>query len=510
MFLFITVCATSLMNFNLFSFLTYVPALQTGAVGCLLVLTGVIGYLRTRRLNIASRAAMVLGSFVAAYSKPETLVASWGMLLLLAIVDRRLYFEARPARAWIRHYSTLLIACVLPAVLAYALTLAVAGPRNMILGVTGYGLAAAACPWWPTGLGIFGAIAALGQAAAVAALFSLTRRKQFLSKYGQKYEIALAFAGVGALICIAYVVYQNTGAIFHGHGWKESLMNSLPSTLWTSAVLLPVMWISMVCWLWLLLRIGWKQRFREHNRASLELFFLLTPPVLMSTRGMFNTTLANISQVSAICYPFFLILCPYLLWRLAVAAGPGQDVSAPGRGSPGRALIALLLIYGCIRIAGGYGSLLSDRPYRTLHTLAGNIRLTQFEVNADIYRFVLANTGSNDSVLDIPYGGGINVASGRPSPVFTTQFEHLRMPAAYLEEDLTKMQQHPPKVVIAQDAPEFGVFYGLQGTGCSFPAFTWKPPQTQGELNRIPLVAFIQNNYRVAERVGNKLLLVPR
>src|SRR6266850_7117685 len=63
MFFLLAVCATSLMNFNLFSFLTYVPALQTGAAGLLLLLCAVLSYLHRGKLTALVWAALALGAF---------------------------------------------------------------------------------------------------------------------------------------------------------------------------------------------------------------------------------------------------------------------------------------------------------------------------------------------------------------------------------------------------------------------------------------------------------------
>lgn len=63
------------------------------------------------------------------------------------------------------------------------------------------------------------------------------------------------------------------------------------------------------------------------NRETLELIFLLTAPVVLSFRGVFDTTLFPYTEVSAICYPFFAFLGPYLLWQwlnAGAAAAPGE------------------------------------------------------------------------------------------------------------------------------------------------------------------------------------------
>ena len=74
------------------------------------------------------------------------------------------------------------------------------------------------------------------------------------------------------------------------------------------------------------------------------------------------------------------------------------------------------------------------------------------------------------------------------------------------------MQQivpHPPKIVIAQDAPDYGTLYGLAGVACTFPSVVWSPPIKPGDVNRkLPVVEFIRTHYRVSKTVGHRLVLV--
>jgi hypothetical protein len=139
MFCFIAVCGTSLMFFNLFSLLTYVPALQTAAGGFLWLLVGVLIYLRTGKLTGANWIMITIGAFIAAYSKPETFVATYSTLVVLAIADRNYWFEGRETSEWFWHYTKLGTACAAPALIAYLWTGAVVGFANLREGVTTLG-----------------------------------------------------------------------------------------------------------------------------------------------------------------------------------------------------------------------------------------------------------------------------------------------------------------------------------------------------------------------------------
>ena|SRR5579864_1169954 len=82
-------------------------------------------------------------------------------------------------------------------------------------------------------------------------------------------------------------------------------------------------------------------------------------------------------------------------------------------------MVVALLAYALLRVAAGYSSLLSNRPYHELTTLAGNIRPSNFVVDSEIYRFVIENSRPTDVILDIPNGGGMNVATHRLSRFFS-------------------------------------------------------------------------------------------
>jgi hypothetical protein len=506
----VAIGGTSLMFFGLFSLLSYIPALQIGAAGFLLLLLGLLSYVRSGKFTAATWLVLAVGAFVGLYTKPETILATCATLGLLAILDRHYWFATKRTKEWFWHYAKVAAVSFAPALLAYLGMGAVAGFRNMELGITGYGLASTACPWWPTGLGIFGALASLGEAAFIASALSLTRRSRFALRFGKTYSYALAGGLAGAVIFLAYVTQTNWELLTGPRSIFDKLWYSAPSTLWSSAVLLPVMWSSIVLWLWLLFRFirSWG---RDLSGAVLTNLVLLTGPVAMSCRGWFNWHLGLTTNVPAICYPFFILLAPYLMWQLLSLAGPGPDLAAGVRGRPGAAVATILLAYALVRVVAGYPSQLSNRPYHNLATEAGNIRLTDAATNSEIYRFVMENSQPSDAVLDLPYGGGMNVATHRLSPVFSTLFVQLRMPDDLLERDLDRIRAHPPKIVIAENKPDYFVSYGLEGCTCAFPKVVWVPPTSSLVLGKVfPAVRYIQENYRVQKTIGSKILLVPK
>ena len=111
----LAVCVSSLMWFNLFSFLTYVPALQTGAIGILLLLLGILTSLQTGSFGWTTWLAVGAGAFIAALSKLESVVAAYSTLGILALVDRGYWFSNKSTKEWIMHYGRLFVVCTVPA-----------------------------------------------------------------------------------------------------------------------------------------------------------------------------------------------------------------------------------------------------------------------------------------------------------------------------------------------------------------------------------------------------------
>jgi len=467
--LLVAVCATSLMNFNFFSYVSYIPSLQTGAVGALLFLLGQLRYLEEGRFGLAAWAMGACGGFIAVLSKPEYALAAVCAIGLLAWLERD-----------IRLGLKLGLVSVGPALAVYAVVAQVAGLANLKAGIAGYGLATAFCPWWPTGVGVFGILAALGEAALVAWLLRLTSRKATTG--------VTTFGIVGAIVFFAYIGYQNKLALMEPLlPFAERIRRMLPSLLYTSAVLEPVMWVSIVAfmvWLW--------------QRREKALLLILAWPVAMSTRSLFGSTQSIFPEVTAVDYPFLLLLAPYFLWRYTKST----TITA-----------ALVVAYSLLRVAGGWPDLLSDKKYGVLDTAAGSVKLLNYQTDSQVYQFVMANTTPQDYLLDIPYGGGLNFATGRPSPIFTTQLAGMGWAPELQQRDLDGMKRHPPRLIVAQDEANFGTFWGFGMRGdraCTCPRLVWAPTAASWNPQYVfPVVKYIQQYYKPRVRLGNKILLEP-
>src|SRR5260370_1980685 len=149
----------------------------------------------------------------------------------------------------------------------------------------------------------------------------------------------------------------------------------------------------------------------------------------MSLRSLFGHVLSPYPEVPAMCYPFLLMLAPYLVWQFLVipeqARVGGSGSSTAGSGishTYASAIIAsLVVLYIAIRLGATYPHVLSGKPFRTLETVSGTVRLTGYDANAAVYRYVLQHTSSVDRVLDLPYGGGVHFCRPRPRSDICTQ-----------------------------------------------------------------------------------------
>jgi hypothetical protein len=484
-FLLACVCVTGLTNFNLFSYRIYNPALETGAAGALLSLLGMLRILRNPGANSLSLAMIAVGSGIAFMSKPEFALANACALVLFVFLHRQ-----------VRRNVTILTSSILPATALYVWLAREVGFQNLIAGISGYGLATFACPWWPTGIGVFGVAAALGEAMIVAALLSFPWRDDFARHFGAAYRRVRMLAIPGAIVFLSYIAMLNRGALTSSQSLITKVKLILPSLVWTAPVLLPVQWSVILLFLYL----AWRG-FRNRESRS-ELLLVLIFPVVMSSRTWFGSTQGVTADVAAACYPFLLILGPWLLWSF---------LSKPSPHIPAAPVVAAIAIaYGLARLAGG-ASLLTDGNYRTLETAAGPVRISDYAPAIEIYSYVVAHTAPSDFVLEIPYGGGIDFASGRRDPIFDTMLFNLEIPPRYQQQDLQHMHLGPAKLIVASDSPHLGVNFSFGAEGnraCVCPRLVWVPDQPSYDPNYVyPLVEYIARNYHPVLRIGGKLIL---
>ena len=460
--LLIAVCCTTLTYFSLFSLFGYSPALQTGTLGLLLLLNGVVGH---RRITVAAA-----GAFIALLSKPEPIVATVGILFVVVAFD--------PRRS-VKQAALLLAVCFAPALLVYAFFANAVGLSALAAAITGYGLATNTCPWWPTGIGIWAGIAGCGAASVLVALGSASRRDAW-----RLWSAAIP----GLAFYLSYEIFE--------HGWNaQNLIRSMAST---TDVFRAALWPGILYWAYLLGR-------GIRGYGEYKKLLLLTAPVLMSARSLFGTVLTPFPEVPAICYPFVILIGPFLLYQALSAQGdPVTKRSAL------RFVAALVICYIAVRIAGGYPEILSSSHYSQIQTVAGPIKVSDGGASAEIYDYVMEHTTPTQGILELPYGGGIGFATGRRSPTYSTLFVQLSPTESVQRSDVERMRAAPPAIVIARDDARFGTYYGVeQPVGCEFPRIVWKSAKRAGDPNRIlPIVDYIRANYHVERRIGSWQILM--
>ncbi len=501
----VVVCATTQTYFSLFSFLSYSPALHVATIGLLLTLLGAFRYLE-HEPGIATTSLLIAGSWISLLSKQEAMLAAPAVLGLLALFDP----DIDSLKIRIRRWVPLLAAAWVPPAAFYVALARVAGPANFLAAIRGYGLASIACPWWPTGLGVWGAFAALGIALSVLAAGSLFEVTRWRSRLGTRYPILLLAAAAGAAAWASYIWYLDGHLLLQTASVLHRLAGFAKEVLSSSSILRPVLWAAIAYWCVLFWTgVFGSARFKS---GQLQFLLLLTIPVSIGIRSLFGSTLFPGPEVPALDYPFLLLVGPYLLARaLEGTAGDATGLGLTGQVIPIRFTICLVAFYILLRTAGSYTELLSNDAFLPIQTKSGTIRVREGRVDAEIYRYVEEHTQPGDPILELPYGGGMTFATQRSSPVFDTLFAQIPIADVYLQTDLDRIHAAPPRVVIALNQPHFGTYWGIRGNmACVFPRLTWIPDRPSWDPNRIlPLTSFIEEHYHVDRVVGDWLLLRP-
>lgn len=498
--LLVAVGATAQTYFSLFSIQSYTPSVHVAAIGMFLMLLGIF-----RQLDRGSDAwtvwIIVLGAWISWLGKQETLLASVILIFLLAVFDRPLS---------VKRYLVLSVFCFAPPVLIYAGVLREAGVRKSLACLQAFGLATTACPWWPTGLGVLGAFSALGEAIIAIAFASLFDLGRWRTALGRKYALLwiAAALGLSAYLTFEWVLWSRL--LFGPGPFLKRAIDTAPELLSSSAVLRPVLWCTILYWLYLAV-LGLRSGLRL-SKDRLQLLLLITVPVVMGIRSLFGTILVNWPEVPAIVYPFLLMVAPYLLLRvLHVPYRQPFRLFAGNRQIPVWIAGSLMVMYAVLRIAGAYSGTLTNSQFTPLSTASGFVLDKDGAVDLQIYEYVMRNTTPSDTILEMPFGGGMTVATGRRSPIYSTLFFQLRPPPYVQEEDVRRIREHPPQVIITPEGEHLGSTFGVKGNvGCEFPHFVWQPNRLSWDPAYVlPVTRYIEQNYRMDRKIGKWLLWRP-
>jgi hypothetical protein len=489
--------ASNTGNFALFSLQIYTPAVLVGMVGLLLMLEAVIARIEEGLVGKTYAALLCAGATIALLSKPEFAMGAAGALVAEAAYEARLCLATgAPVSVWLRRQASLFGLALLPALTIYGLISWKTGVGNLLTGLSGYGMAQLVCPWWPTGLGLFGALVALCQGAAVV-LFIQWLSRENSNPPSRSVHTALSAAAVLAVpLTFFYVPYCVKELPVFTHG--NTPLHMISFFLSTGTVLLPIMWSSIVLWPALVFGIWHGKELSRENAAVLT---LATAGLLISARTLFGGSLSQLTSVTVAAYPIWFILGPLLIERFLhrTGAGASQRVYSP--------VVVLIALYALLRFGVG---VIGERRfhYVTVDTAAGKVHVLDHASSAPVYRYVVEHTSSTDGVLDISYGGAVNFAGRRTSPLYSTQFSALAPAQRYLDKDIDQIRARPPKLVIGNDSPDSGAEYGLCAeTGCMFPAIVWRSTRLACDPNRkFPVLEYIKQNYTPVARLGKKTI----
>jgi hypothetical protein len=482
-------------NFALFSLQIYTPAILLGGIGLLLVIREMADYLTSGSMTRTKLGWTIVGSTIGLLSKPEFIIGVLGCLVTAALLDRRIWFPSGARAGWAWRHGRVFLLATAPAIAAYAAIVALCGAHSVFSAIGGYGTAALTCPWWPTGLGVFGALVAVGYGVIAVAVCCLLQFRRSWARYGKMNILLWGGALLSAAAAVAYLPYCVAELpVFSGGATPFRIVSFFLST---GTVLLPVMWIGILLWVALIVGIA---RMPERRRTEHSLLMLLlTPAFLISLRGLFGGTMSQLTQVSMAAYPLWMIVCPYLmLWFLRKFEFSRH---------PALAISAILLAYGALRLMGAVVTEATTQ-YARLDTDAGTIRLRDTQVAPKVFAYVMTHTDRGEPLLDVADGGGVNFGGHRASPIFSTQFTAFAPDANHLNTDLVRIEKNPPRLVIANAGADFQATYGLcMNTGCTFPALVWRSSRLACDPSRtFPVLEYIRSHYQQVARFGEKVI----
>ena len=112
-------------------------------------------------------------------------------------------------------------------------------------------------------------------------------------------------------------------------------------------------------------------------------------------------------------------------------------------------------------------------------------------------------------MADFGYGGGINFAARRRSPLFMTMFSFVMPSERYLMLDVERMRRSSPALVIGQDGAHLGAKYGAGTTnGCMFPRLVWRSTRISGDVEKpLPAISYVEANYTPVLRTDGIVVL---
>jgi len=508
--------ATNAGTFALFSLNLYTPAILLGAIGMALTIIGALD-LVTDDSKLLPKILLVVGTTIALLSKLEQGAAACVTIAVLALCKLPPQRTIQTTARWLGGYLKLGVAAVAPAAVTYAVLARAVGTDNLLAGLSGYGIPARICPLWPNGLGLLGAISALGLAAATIALLSVLYTPA-AQRLRLRTLVCGALAAIGGVswayhLRFALVDFRSSQQTLSGFRLFASYCLSM------SGFLSPFMWSGIVLLLVLIVRMLRSMRAGGVSNQDASLLLVLVPFAVLASRGMFGSMFGNVTAVHQAAYS---LLIPFAAYLLLYAQQLVDAVSSPNGGfrvpalpslwarPSGRGWVLLAVVgagFTLPRVVKELGQ--ASAP--VLDTLAGRVYLADAASRA-AFDYVSSHSRPTDRILELPNGGGLSFALGRLPATYSTQFIGLLPSQRLMHVDAELVRAHPPALVLTFDNPNLGVMFGLCApVECAFPRLVWRSDHRACDPDqRFEAVEFVRANYEPRAHFGPFVVLSPR
>lgn len=488
-------------DFALFSLDMYSPAISLGCVGIALCSLALARAHRRAPGDWQTLAISYIGFALAALSKPESALGAAILVAATAAVRERRRVGSRGVDLAVRVVAAIVGASIVPVALYAALGASV-GHARLIAGVTGYSVGSGFCPWWPTGFGLSVALSAACIGFAVAGMLAWAMR---LVPPGRRSLVP--FLIIVGLPAWTACLLQMSFLFPQARTFLDVAAAGLGSFLSLQGIMLPLLWSGIIVIAQLVVQ-SWRVWFRtsKGEACDLELLALLSASVAVSVRGLFNHLFGDAPMVVPSAYPLLILAAPALGLHL-VRAVTGSALKAREVNRIVVFGVVVLLSLGTVRMSLGVVKGIRTPTYR-IETAAGTVYVRDGGRSILLIDAVRRNLEDGQSILEIPFGGGMNFCFQRLSPAYCTQFTGFKPNEEILLEDLDRVRKNPPALVVARDAPHLGAVYGVPWrSGCCFPDLRWVPDVPTWSDRSIPAVAWIEENYVRVEKVGDFWLL---
>jgi hypothetical protein len=483
-------------SFALFSFGVYTPSILFGLAGTALASAGLADLIRAG-MSRSTIAFLVGGGLLSCMSRPEAaagLIAALICMSLIAMRSATTRLDRVRALSRVIRASALLLA---PSMAMYAVLAVFLGIRPIVAGVTAYGAASSVCPWWPNGFSVVG-----GLAAVCATIAGLSIAETFVAKPQTapegKARSLYAIAGATGWLLYTMVFFKQL-AEAEGQSFQSGVLGVANYLASSVTFVTPLMW---AWWLMFALELVVWVRSRDQQdvdaRMSLVMLGLLCGA---SLRGLFGAPGTSSSHppeaIQALAFPFLPFVLSRMFHHWARLRGLVLSQTAVNR-TQVLACVVLCLVSVVRIIANDVKR--AHKPYITIYTDAGPIRVAD-RASADVYAFMKANTMEEEPIADLAYGGVVNFALHRPTPLYSTQFIMYLPSEQHRARDARQLQAAKTRFVIRGHSRP--ARYGT-GVVCSFPRLEWKaPPCPDCDRVIFPVMQVIEQEYSPIAHFGD-------